>query len=145
MNLLHLGYVYKDIAKQAEILKSHSNKFKVRFVSKQPVELQTRYKGEDSSCFLKIALCEIDKLGMELLQWFNGNCPHKEFIERGMEGMHHIAFSVDDVESQVEEFKKFGFEILFSGKIGSNQFIYMDTKNLLGTIIEFFGPVKKSF
>ena len=57
VDFLHLGLVYKDIEKQAEIMKSYSNKFKISFISKEPVELQTIYKGQNSKVSMRIALC----------------------------------------------------------------------------------------
>lgn len=143
MDVLHLGYVYKNIEKQVEIMKSYSDKVRISYFSKEPVEIPANYKGQDSKVSIKLALCQVDKLGLGIILWLDGESPYKVFIEQGNEGLHHIAFSIEDIDSQVERFQKYGFEILFIGKVGNNQVVYMDTKKILGIIIEFFGPVKK--
>ena len=47
---------------------------------------------------------------IEFIQWISGKTPHKDFLDSGGEGVHHLRFLVDNVEEKVEEAKLFGYE-----------------------------------
>lgn len=49
---------------------------------------------------------------IELLEGTNENSPITKFIERKGEGIHHIAFDVEDIVSEIERLKKEGFTVL---------------------------------
>ena len=39
-----------------------------------------------------------------------GKTPHKEFLDAGHEGLHHLRFVVDDVDAKAEELASHGYE-----------------------------------
>ena len=47
---------------------------------------------------------------IELLQGIGDNNPISRFIEKRGEGIHHIAFKVDDIKAEIEKLKIEGFE-----------------------------------
>ena len=49
---------------------------------------------------------------IELLEGTSANSPITKFIERKGEGIHHIAFDVDDIYSEIERLKDEGFTVL---------------------------------
>lgn len=49
---------------------------------------------------------------IELLQATHSESPVSKFIDRKGEGIHHIAFEVDDIRSEMRRLKKEGFELL---------------------------------
>ena len=46
---------------------------------------------------------------IELLQATNSNSPIAKFIEKRGEGIHHIAFAVDNIEDEIRRLKNEGF------------------------------------
>jgi methylmalonyl-CoA/ethylmalonyl-CoA epimerase len=46
---------------------------------------------------------------VELLEASNPESAISKFIDKRGEGMHHIAFLVDDIESEISRLKKEGF------------------------------------
>jgi len=49
---------------------------------------------------------------IELLEATKADSPIAKFIERKGEGIHHIAFDVDDIVSEIKRLKKEGFKVL---------------------------------
>ncbi len=49
---------------------------------------------------------------IELLEALDADSPVAKFLEKRGEGIHHIAFAVDDIVAEVERLKSEGFTIL---------------------------------
>ena len=67
------------------------------------------YYGRPENSTLKIAMASSGDVEIELIEWVSGECPHKDFLDEGHEGMHHLCFLVDDCEAMMEKAKKFGY------------------------------------
>ena len=141
LKLYHLGYVYKDIEKQIKLLESidSDSKFMVIENKDNPIV----YRGKESYWTIRIGAGQFSNLNFELIEWIDGDCPYKEFLEQGNEGFHHIAFLVDDVEHHANEFKKKGFNILLSCNVGPFDVVYIDSKKKFGLILEYISPKRR--
>ena len=76
---------------------------------------------------------------IELLEKYGANSPIAKFLEKNREGMHHIAFAVDDIEKEMERLKKEGIRLLNDRpKVGAdNQLIcFLHPKDTSGVLIE---------
>ncbi len=49
---------------------------------------------------------------IELLEATNPDSPISKFIEKKGEGIHHIAFNVTDIRSEMDRLRKAGFQLL---------------------------------
>ncbi len=49
---------------------------------------------------------------IELLEGMGPDSPISKFIEKRGEGIHHIAFDVEDIEAEVRRLKEKGFQVL---------------------------------
>jgi len=49
---------------------------------------------------------------IELLEGTSPESPISKFIEKKGEGMHHIAFDVEDIEAEMKRLKELGFTLL---------------------------------
>ena len=76
------------------------------------------YRGKKDACELRIAFGKIGDLEIELIQWVSGGSPHKEFLDAGREGMHHLRFRVDDLDKKVSEAERFGYESIWHTRFG---------------------------
>jgi methylmalonyl-CoA/ethylmalonyl-CoA epimerase len=71
------------------------------------------YKIEDvASEGVETSFFKIGEQKIELLQATNPDSPIAKFIEKRGEGVHHIAFAVDDIEAEIERLKTEGFELI---------------------------------
>lgn len=76
---------------------------------------------------------------IELLEGTNENSPISKFIERKGEGIHHIAFAVDDIVAEVKRLKEEDFIILNeTPKKGADNklVVFLHPKSTNGVLIE---------
>ncbi len=136
-----LGYVYKDIEKQAKIMEQVFNMPKFTFLP--PSSQKIKYRGKDSEIVVKIAMSRFFNLQIELIEWIEGDCIYKEFLDQGKEGLQHISLFVDDLDKYVNYLKDLGFEIAHEGNIGNRYFYYFDTNNVLGFMLEVQASISR--
>ena len=70
---------------------------------------QADYRGRKADVVLRIAFGRSGDLEIELIEWVSGDSPHREFIEAGREGMHHIRFRVDDADGWIARLRELGY------------------------------------
>ena len=72
---------------------------------------------------------------LELIQPLEGESPWQEFLDKHGEGIHHIAFKVDDLDKEVDKFTKRGLSVLITGTWPEGGFAYFDL-GVGGLVIE---------
>ncbi|MCH8029620.1 MAG: methylmalonyl-CoA epimerase [Candidatus Dadabacteria bacterium] len=83
---------------------------------------------------------------IELLEPLHENSPISKFLEKRGEGIHHIAFLVDDLVSALEELKKEGVRLIDeSPRVGAHytRVAFIHPKALNGVLIELAEKEKK--
>lgn len=80
-------------------------------------------RTEVESQKVRVALIPINDFSLELLEPTTEDSAIAKFIAERGEGLHHIAFEVEDIEASMQEFKAKGFRFLYEkpmpGKFGS--------------------------
>lgn len=71
------------------------------------------FRGKPSPYELEIAVAYTGELEIELVSWVSGQTPHKEFLDAGKSGMHHLSFTVEDLDAVVAEGKPLGYEAIW--------------------------------
>lgn len=139
LKVSQLGFVFKNIESQGKILQELYGLTPFTFY---PIEkFPTNYKGNESYLSGKIGFGQLGETEYELIEWSEGECPYKDFLDEGQEGFHHIGIRVPDIDPYIAEFKKRGIEVLFSSRSELATFAYLDTKKTFGMIVEFIqGP-----
>lgn len=82
---------------------------------------------------------------IELLEATSPDSPIAKFLEKKGEGIHHIAFDVEDIESEVERLKAEGFVILNNKpKKGADNklVVFLHPKSTNGVLIELCQEIK---
>lgn len=122
----HIGIAVKDLEK--------SNK-----LFKQLFGLP-HYKIEEvASEGVKTSFFEAGPNKIELLEATNPDSPIAKFIEKKGEGIHHIAFAVDDIDSEINRLEKEGFIVLNNTpkKGADNKLVaFLHPKSTNGVLIE---------
>lgn len=73
---------------------------------------QMSYRGEPHSDYhCLFAFGKSGDMEIELIQWVEGNTPHRDFLEAGHEGMHHLRFTITGLEDWITRFKALGYEL----------------------------------
>ena len=122
----HIGIAVKDLEKSNALFESLFGK--------------PHYKVEEvKSEGVKTSFFEVGENKIELLEGTNETSPISKFIAKKGEGIHHIAFAVDDILSEVKRLKKEGFIVLneIPKKGADNKLvIFLHPKSTNGVLIE---------
>ena len=79
----------------------------------------------------------VGDLNVELLMHMEGDTIYKDFLEKkGEGGLHHVSIYTNDIEPTLNKFREARIGIIQSGKIGKNEFYYLDTERIFGIILE---------
>ncbi len=107
------------------------------YIEKPPIE-DFRYRGEPSPLEVSIALANSGELQIELIQQRN-DAPsmYRDFLDSGREGLQHLAWWTESMDSDLERLARAGYTIGQSGRIGeSGRFVYLETGAEPGTVVE---------
>jgi methylmalonyl-CoA/ethylmalonyl-CoA epimerase len=122
----HIGIAVKDLKK--------SNELFLALLGKEPYKTESVESEGVTTSFFKSGPNKI-----ELLEATNPNSPIAKFIEKKGEGIHHIAFAVDDIISETKRLKEEGFIVLNeTPKKGADNklVVFLHPKSTNGVLIE---------
>ena len=94
---------------------------------------------------VKTAFFIIGQTKIELLETTDPAGPIGKFIEKRGEGIHHLAFAVDDVDSALEEVEKKGIELIDkNSRLGAEELriAFLHPKSTFGVLTEFCSKEK---
>ena len=98
------------------------------------------YKHEEvASEGVKTSFFQVGPNKIELLEATNSDSPINKFLDKNGEGVHHIAFAVDDIYAEIERLKKEGFIIIneIPKKGADNKLVaFLHPKSTNGVLIE---------
>ena len=95
----HLGIAVKDLRKANETF--------AKLLGKHPYkEEHVESEGVSTSFFW------IGNSKIELLEASNPNSAIAKYLEKNREGIHHLAFDVEDIYVEIERLKSEGFEFI---------------------------------
>ena len=122
----HIGIAVKDLEASNKVFESLFGKepYKTEFVESEHVITSFFKSGPNK---------------IELLQATEDNSPIAKFIEKRGEGIHHIAFAVDDIEKEIKRLKKSGFVLINeTPKKGADNklIVFLHPKSTNGVLIE---------
>lgn len=83
---------------------------------------------------------------IELLEATTKTSPIAKFIEKKGEGIHHIAFDVDDISAEIKRLKNEGFKMINeTPKLGADNKLvaFLHPKSSNGVLIELCQEIKK--
>jgi len=134
LGIMQLGYVYKDVEKQANIMEQIWGMPKFAIFPDETTEVI--YRGKKSICTLKLALSRYFGKQIELIQPISGAGIHQEFLDNGHEGFQHVSCMVKDINPYIELFKKHNIEAVFIGQFFTQYVAYFNTMDSLGFLLE---------
>jgi methylmalonyl-CoA/ethylmalonyl-CoA epimerase len=122
----HIGIVVKSIDKA---LKLYNNLLGLELTGEEILE----DRG------LKVAFIKVGDTRIELLEPLHENSEVSGFLEKKGEGMHHIAYEVDDVKSMIEKAKELELKPLSDEpKDGAHntKVVFLHPKTTNGVLVE---------
>ncbi|CAM1356023.1 MULTISPECIES: methylmalonyl-CoA epimerase [Tenacibaculum] len=130
----HIGIAVKDLEKSNQLFASLFGEphYKVEEVASEGVKTSFFKSGPNK---------------IELLEATKEDSPIAKFIEKKGEGVHHIAFAVDDIEQEINRLEKEGFTVLnkVPKKGADNKLVaFLHPKTTNGVLIELCQEIKNS-
>jgi catechol 2,3-dioxygenase-like lactoylglutathione lyase family enzyme len=134
----HVGAVVRDADQAAKHFESLGmGPFEPLIVSPQ----EERIRGKlIHDLKLKIRMGHIGPIRLELIEPVAGEeSIWKEVLESKGEGIHHLAFAVDDIEKAKTDLIKEGLSLIFSARFNnSGGAAYFETDRIQGLVFELF-------
>ncbi|WP_313028418.1 methylmalonyl-CoA epimerase [Soonwooa sp.] len=126
MKIEHLGIAVKSLGLSDDVFSKllGKNSYKQESVEREGV-VTSFYQVGDSK--------------IELLEASKEESPISKFIEKKGEGIHHIAFGVDDIHSEIERLKNAGFQFISEEpKDGADNkiVVFLHPKSTNGVLVE---------
>ena len=122
----HIGIAVKDL--------ESSNQLFAKLFGKPHYKTETVESEGVATSFFDVGPNKI-----ELLQALNADSAIAKFIDKKGEGVHHIAFAVDDIETEIVRLKAEGFVVLndVPKKGADNKLVtFLHPKSTSGVLIE---------
>lgn len=129
----HIGIAVKDLEKSNDLFKSL---FGVG-----------HYKIEEvASEFVKTSFFQVGPNKIELLEATSENSAIAKYLEKRGEGIHHIAFDVEDIHEEMKRLEKEGFRLLNKEpKRGADNKLvcFVHPKSANGVLVELCQEIKE--
>jgi len=129
----HIGIAVKNL--------KDSNKLFETLFGKSHYKIESVESEGVNTSFFKLGESKI-----ELLEATDDNGPIGKFIAKRGEGIHHIAFDVDDIKKEIKRLKKEGFKVLNeTPKQGADNKLvaFLHPKSANGVLIELCQEISK--
>jgi methylmalonyl-CoA/ethylmalonyl-CoA epimerase len=131
----HIGIAVKSI--------DESNNLFTKLFGEPNYKTETVESEGVKTSFFKVGINKI-----ELLEATKEDSPIAKFIDKKGEGIHHIAFDVDDIEAEVERLKTEGFIVLNEKpKKGADNklVVFLHPKTTNGVLIELCQEIEAEY
>ncbi|MEM6734999.1 MAG: methylmalonyl-CoA epimerase [Bacteroidota bacterium] len=131
-NVEHIGIAVKDLETVNEIY--------TKFFEKPPYKKESVVTEQVNTSFFKV--------GETKIEFLSGTSPESaitKFIEKRGEGIHHIAFEVEDIYQELDRLQKEGFQFtrpeVFKG--ADNKLVcFVHPKSANGVLVELCQEIK---
>lgn len=132
-----IGLVVRDIEKSA---KAYADLFGMDVpdwsLTDPEEKAHTRYRGQSTKGRAKLAFFQVGEVSLELIEPVEGPSTWREFLDTRGEGVHHMAFQIEDMDDQVAILERKGMPLVQRGEYTGGCYSYMDSAPQLGVILE---------
>lgn len=109
--------------------------------------LKCEHQEEVPSQKVRTAFFSAGEVHLELLEPTDAESPIAKFLEKNGEGIHHVAFATDDIQTQLQQAKDSGCRLIheqpFEGA-GEKWVAFLHPKSTHGVLTEFCMPKRSS-
>jgi methylmalonyl-CoA/ethylmalonyl-CoA epimerase len=131
--ITHIGVAVKDLEASCRIFAKLTD---VHNVKREEVDDQK----------VKLAFFHVGNLSIELTESTSPDSPIAKFIEKRGEGVHHISFEVEDIQTELARLKTNGFQLIDEKpRIGADGYLiaFIHPKSTNGVLIEISQKMKE--
>ena len=117
----HFGYVFKNLDFAEEKFKSM---FKIENFNRIDMGM------------VNVARSMIGRLQIDLIEPKDNKSIFNDFLDSGRFGLHHIGYTVENIDAKIKYWDEKGFKQVLGGIIVTAKFVYFDTTDIFGHITE---------
>ena len=132
-----IGLVVRDIKKSA---RAYADLLGVDVpdwsITAPQKDTNTSYHGRPTDARAKLAFFQMDNISIELIEPVGGPSTWQEFLDTKGEGVHHIAFHVEDMDGHIAMLGKKDMPLAQRGDFTGGGYAYIDSGKRLGVILE---------
>ena len=131
-NIDHLGIAVRNLDESIDYYKNS-------------LGLHCLGREEVASQKVKTAFFEAGEVHIELLEPTSEDSPIAKFLEKNGEGIHHVAFAVDNIEGQLKKASDSGVKLIHEVPIegaADKVVAFLHPKSTHGVLTEFCMPKK---
>ena len=99
-------------------------------------ETGASYRGKPTDARAKLAFFDIGSVRLELIEPIGGPSIWQEHLDRNGEGVHHIAFHVDDAERARTQLAQRDMPVAQEGQFPGGGYLYIDSAGPLKLLLE---------
>jgi methylmalonyl-CoA/ethylmalonyl-CoA epimerase len=95
---------------------------------------------------VRVAFFRLHDVRLELLEPTESSSPVQSFLDKRGEGLHHVAFAVEDIQSRIAEFKAAGCRLIDEvPRPGAHQMqiAFIHPKSTFGVLTELCEPTQR--
>ncbi|MBD2754552.1 methylmalonyl-CoA epimerase [Spirosoma validum] len=132
-NVEHIGIAVRDIAA--------SNDLFTKLLNVAPYKSETIESENVTTSFF-----QVNQTKIELLEATSSESAIARFLEKKGEGIHHVAFEVDDIKAEMERLKNEGFTLVneVPKRGADNKLVcFLHPKGTNGVLIELCQEIKE--
>lgn len=96
----------------------------------------TLYKGQPSEARAKLAFLNVGQVDIELIEPIGEPSVWKDVLDQKGEGVHHIAFWVEDTNKSLQFLGQFGIEQTQRGDFTGGMYTYVNSEPAIGVMLE---------
>ncbi|HTP25397.1 MAG TPA: VOC family protein [Anaeromyxobacteraceae bacterium] len=135
--IIQVGIVVRDLEKYLPNYAKHFHKGPWDIYDFAPPEMtDTTYMGKPAEWSARIALAWVGDRHVEIIQPLKGPNVYYDHLEKHGEGIHHVKEWVQDCKKELTRYRAQGIGVVQSGRLGDDEFYYLDTVPLLGFYLE---------
>jgi catechol 2,3-dioxygenase-like lactoylglutathione lyase family enzyme len=128
-----IGFVVRDVDATLTQYKPLFGAFEVAQYDLDDVD----YRGRNVRCTLKIATANSAGVEIEFIEVIDGEAYHREFLDQGRDGPHHIRFTVPDLDATRAQLAARGWNPVFGKRFSPDlAFVYLEDDR--GRVVELF-------
>ena len=122
----HIGIAVKNLKEAAEkyVALTGNADYETEYVAGQDVD---------------VAMFEVGESKIELLQGRTENSPISKFLEKNREGLHHVAYGVEDIYAVIKELEEKGYRMIDKEPrdgAGGHKIAFIHPKSTQGVLTE---------
>lgn len=122
----HIGIAVKNLKEAAEkyVALTGNADYETEYVAGQDVD---------------VAMFQVGESRIELLQGRTENSPISKFLEKNREGLHHVAYQVEDIYATIKELEEKGYRMIDKEPrdgAGGHKIAFIHPKSTQGVLTE---------